>query len=160
MEDTKNFEILNEDEIITMSKIDFDKAIQSAEDRLRTTYSAKIKDLEAKIPVKKTDAEVEFENRLKMLETKEKQMNLQLTLQSKNLDSCIADYLKEDVDIDSFHTVFENLVKERLEKTGYKPIGHSNNEKISREIWQKMSYSEKQNFYCANTELAKKFMGK
>lgn len=154
-----NQENQNQEEVITMSKTDFDKAIQSAEDKLRTTYSAKIKDLESKIPVQKSDAEVEFENRLKALEAKEKKITLQATLQSKNLDSSIADYLKDDVDIDSFNTVLENLVTTRLEKTGYKPTGHSNNEKISKEAWQKMSYSEKQDFYSANPELAKKFMG-
>lgn len=154
-----NQENQNQEEVITMSKTDFDKAIQSAEDKLRTTYSAKIKDLESKIPVQKSDAEVEFENRLKALEAKEKKIILQATLQSKNLDSSIADYLKDDVDIDSFNTVLENLVTTRLEKTGYKPTGHSNNEKISKEAWQKMSYSEKQDFYSANPELAKKFMG-
>lgn len=149
----------NQEEVITMSKTDFYKAIQSAEDKLRTTYSAKIRDLESKIPVQKSDAEVEFENRLKALEAKEKKITLQATLQSKNLDISIADYLKDDVDIDSFNTVLENLVTTRLEKTGYKPTGHSNNEKISKEAWQKMSYSEKQDFYSANPELAKKFMG-
>jgi hypothetical protein len=159
MEENKNLENQNQDETITMTKNDFNKAIQSAEDKLRTAYSAKIKELETKIPTQKTDSEIEFENRLKALEAKEKKIALQATLQSKNLDSSIADFLKDDVDVESFHTVIENLVSTRLEKTGYKPTGHTPNEKISKEAWAKMSYSQKQDFYSANPELAKKLMG-
>ena len=147
------------EETVTMSKEDYAKAIQSAEDKLRTTYSAKIKDLESKIPHEKSDAEKDYETRLAALEAKEKKMALQESLANKKLDSSIADYLKDDVDIDSFTTAIENLVNSRIEKTGYKPIGHTNSESISKEKWQKMNYSEKQEFYNSNPELAKKLMG-
>ncbi len=159
MKENKNLENQNQDETVTMTKTDFDKAIQSAEDKLRTTYSTKIKELESKIPAQKTDTEIDYENRIKALEAKEKKIGLQATLQSKNLDGSIADFLKDDVDVESFHTVIENLVSTRLEKAGYKPTGHTPNEKISKEAWAKMSYSQKQDFYNTNPELAKKFMG-
>lgn len=45
---------------VTMSKVDYDKAIQAAEDRVRTKYSKDIKALEKKVaeltPVQKTEA--------------------------------------------------------------------------------------------------------
>ena len=152
-----------EQENITMSQTEYDKAIQSAEDKLRTKYSADIKALKDKIaeltPKQKSDAEIDFENRSKALEAKEKKIALLEKLNTKNIDSSIANYLKDDVDIDSFTTAIENLVNSRIEKTGYKPTGHTNSESISKEKWQKMNYSEKQEFYNSNPELAKKLMG-
>ena len=148
-----------QEETITMSKTDYDKAIQSAEDKLRTSYSAKIKELESKLPHEKTDAEKDYEQRLSALEAKEKKIALQESLASNKLDNSFADYLKDDVDIDKFGTVIDNLVNNRLAQTGFKPNGHTANVGISKDQWAKMSYSEKQEFYNSNPELAKRFMG-
>lgn len=147
------------EETVTMSKTDYAKAIQSAEDKLRTSYSAKIKDLESKLPHEKSDAEKDYEQRLAALEAKEKKMALQESLANKKLDSSFAEYLKNDVDIDKFETVINNLVNNRLAQTGFKPNGHSSNVEISKVQWNKMTYSQKQEFYNSNPELANKFMG-
>ena len=159
MEENQNNNQNQEEETITMSKTDYDKAIQSAEDKLRTTYSAKIKELESKLPHEKSDAEKDYEQRLAALEAKEKKIALQESLANKKLDNSFADYLKDDVDIDKFGTVIDNLVNTRLAQTGFKPNGHTNNVGISKDQWVKMSYSEKQEFYNSNPELANKFMG-
>ena len=154
---------MEQSENITMTQTEYDKAIQSAEDKLRTNYSKQIKALEDKIkeltPDERTEKELDYEKRMKALEAKEKKMNLLESLSAKNIDKSFADYLKEDVDIESFSTVFDNLVNSRIEKTGYKPSGHTNSESISKEKWAKMNYSEKQEFYNSNPELAKKLMG-
>ena len=147
------------EETVTMSKTDYAKAIQSAEDKLRTSYSAKIKDLESKLPHEKSDAEKDYETRLAALEAKEKKMALQESLANKKLDNSFAEYLKDDVDIDKFGTVIDNLVNTRLAQTGFKPSGHTNNVEISKDQWNGMDYSKKQDFYNSNPELAKKFMG-
>ena len=147
------------EETVTMSKTDYAKAIQSAEDKLRTSYSAKIKELESKLPHEKSDAEKDYDTRLAALEAKEKKMALQESLANKKLDNSFADYLKDDVDIDKFGTVIDNLVNTRLAQTGFRPSGHTDNVGISKEQWAKMSYSEKQEFYNSNPELANKFMG-
>ena len=161
MENNTNME---NQETITMSKDDYAKAIQSAEDKLRTNYSKQIKDLQEQIskltPTQKSQSEIDFENGLHTLEAKEKKMQLYETLQSKNIDKSLADFLKDDVDIDKFSTVFENFVNNKITSAGYKPNGHSSNETISKEKWQKMSYSEKQEFYNTNPELAKKLLKK
>jgi hypothetical protein len=149
-----------QEETITMSKTDYDKAIQSAEDKLRTSYSEKIKELEAKLPTEKTDAEKDYEQRLAALEQKEKRIAMQESLAKNKLDNSLADYLKDDVDIDKFGTVIDTLVKQRITDTGFKPTGHTNNTEISKDQWHKMTYSQKQDFYNKNPELAKKFMGK
>ena len=147
------------EETVTMTKTDYAKAIQSAEDKLRTSYSTKIKDLESKLPHEKSDAEKDYQQRLAALEAKEKKMALQESLANKKLDLSFAEYLKNDVDIDKFGTVIDNLVNTRLAQTGFKPNGHTANVGISKDQWAKMNYSEKQEFYNSNPELANKFMG-
>jgi len=159
MEENQNNNQNQEEETITMSKTDYDKAIQSAEDKLRTTYSAKIKELESKLPHEKSDAEKDYEQRLAALEAKEKKIALQESLANKKLDNSFADFLKDDADIDSFNTTIDTLVKQRITDAGFKPSGHTDNVGISKEQWAKMSYSEKQEFYNSNPELANKFMG-
>ncbi|MDD3323419.1 MAG: hypothetical protein PHS59_18440 [Paludibacter sp.] len=149
----------NQEETVTMSKTDYAKAIQSAEDKLRTSYSAKIKELESKLPHEKTDAEKDYESRLATLEAREKKMALQESLANKKLDNSFAEYLRDDVDVEKFGTAIDNLVKTKLSETGFKPSGHSTNTEISKDQWNKMSYSEKQEFYNSNPELANKFMG-
>ena len=149
-----------QEETITMSKTDYDKAIQSAEDKLRTSYSEKIKDLESKLPKDETDAEKDYQQRLAALEQKEKRIAMQESLAKNKLDNSLAEYLRDDVDIDKFGTVIDNLVNTRLAATGFKPTGHTNNTEISKDQWHKMTYSQKQDFYNQNPELAKKFMGK
>ena len=159
MEENTNQEQNQEEETVTMTKTDYDKAIQSAEDKLRTSYSAKIKELESKLPHEKTDEEKDYEQRLSALEAKEKKIALQESLASNKLDNSFADYLRDDVDIDKFGTVIDNLVNTRLAQTGFRPSGHTANVGISKDQWAKMNYSEKQEFYNSNPELANKFMG-
>ena len=160
MEEIEKKEI--QEETISMSKSDFDKSIQSAEDRLRTKYSKQIKDLEDKVttltPSEKSENELALEKRLAEVTTKERRLNLIDTLVSKNIDKGLVDFLKDDADIDSFEKVISSMVNNRLVSTGYKPQNHQNNESISKDAWKKMSYSEKTNFYNANPELAKQFM--
>ena len=159
MEENQNNNQNQNEETVTMTKTDYAKAIQSAEDKLRTSYSAKIKDLESKLPHEKSDAEKDYETRLAALEAKEKKMALQESLANKKLDNSFAEYLRDDVDIDKFGTVIDNLVNTRLAQTGFRPSGHTDNVGISKEQWAKMSYSQKQEFYNSNPELANKFMG-
>ena len=160
MEENTNNEQSQEEETVTMSKTDYDKAIQSAEDKLRTSYSAKIKELESKLPKDETDEEKDYKQRVAALEAKEKKMALQESLANKKLDSSFAEYLKNDVDVDKFGTVINNLVNSKLAQTGFKPNGHTANVGISKDQWAKMSYSQKQEFYNSNPELANKFMGR
>ena len=142
-----------------MTKDEYSKAIQSAEDKLRTSYSKQIKELQAKLPHEKSDEEKDYEDRLSKLEAKEKRLNLIDSLTSKNIDKSFADYLKDDVDVEKFGTAIDNLVNAKLSESGFKPSGHSNNTKISKDKWKKMNYHEKQDFYEKNPELAKKMMG-
>ncbi len=151
---------MSEEETVTMSKTDYAKAIQSAEDKIRTTYSKKIKELEAKIPPEKSDKQKELEKRLSELESREKRITLKESLANKNLDSSLADYLKDDADVAKFGTAIDNIVNSKLAESGFKPSAHVNNAAVTKDKWAKMSYSEKQGFYQKNPDLAKKFMEK
>lgn len=151
------------DETMTISKADYNKAIQAAEDRVRTKYSKTIKSLEEKIaeltPVEKTDAEKDFEQRLADLERKEKESDerakalaLKTVLQSHGLDANIADYLKSDVDAEAFSTDIEKIVATRMAAGGYKPSGHQTNQPITKAEYDKMSYDEKAELYRRDPE--------
>lgn len=166
------------EETVTMSKAEYDKAIQAAEDRLRTKYSKEIKTLQDKhseevktlqekitelTPVEKTEAERDFEKRLADLERKEREsekkakiLNLKASLQSHNLDGDIADYLKSDVDADAFSAAIEKVVSARLAAGGYKPTGHQNNQPISKADYDKMSYDEMAELYRRDPEAWKR----
>lgn len=155
------------EETVTMSKAEYDKAIQAAEDRVRTKYSKDIKALEAKVaeltPVEKTEAERDFEKRLAELERKEqeneaqsKTLSLKASLQSRHIDADIADYLKTDVDADAFSASIEKIVSARLAAGGYKPSGHQSNQPISKADYDKMSYDEKAELFRRDPDARKR----
>ena len=152
---------------VTMSKADYDKAIQAAEDRVRTKYSKDIKALEKKVaeltPVQKTEAELAIEQRIAELERKEqeadakaKTLNLKTALQAHSLDADIADYLKTDVDADAFSAAIEKVVAARLAASGYKPTGHQTNQPITQAEFDKMSYDQKAELYNRDRETWKR----
>lgn len=151
------------EEMLTLSKAEYDKAIQSAEDRMRTKYSKSIKALEDKVaeltPVAKTDAEVAFEKRLADLERKEKEneakekyLGLKTFLQSHNIDTDIADFIAPDVDVDALGTVIEKVISSRMAAEGYKPSGHQSNQPLSKDEYNSMSYDERAELYRRDPE--------
>lgn len=166
--DTSNSNPANAaDEIITMSKADYDKAIQSAEDRVRTKYSKDIKVLEEKVasltPPEKSDTERAFEQRLADLERKEKEtearekaLKLKTSLQSHNIDAGIADYLNPDIDAEAFSADIEKIVAARLAAGGYRPTGHQTNKPISKADYDKMSYDERAELYSRDHDAWKR----
>lgn len=158
-------------ETVTMSKEDYDKAIQSAEDRVRGKYSKQVKDLEAKIkelsPVEKTEAEIEMEKRIAALEESEKavadrehKIAVQEKLSANGIDKSLADYLKDDADVDKLSTLVDDIVKTRMKASGYKPVDHSSDDKVTPEEFKKWSYSKKEKFAQEYPESYKRLMGK
>ena len=132
-------------ETVTMSKADYDKAIQSAEDKVRGKLSKQIRDLEAKVkelsPVEKSQAEIDLENRIAALEESErivaaqkKRLEFQENLTNKGLDKSLMDFLKEDTDVDALVSVVDGIVKSRMKSTGYVPSEHSSDDKVLRYI--------------------------
>lgn len=149
---------------ITMSKADYDKAIQSAEDKIRGHYSKEIKDLKDKIkeltPVEKSQAEIDLENRIAALEeserivaTQKKRLEFQENLTNKGLDKGLVDFLKDDADVDALVSVVEGIVKSRMKSTGYAPTSHDSDDLVSQEEFNKMSYDKRVELYKKNPTL-------
>lgn len=155
----------------TFTQEDVDKKVQSECDKLRTSYSKQIKNLEDKIkeltPVELSDTEKELNRRIEELEKSQKEvesqkafLSLQDTLQSKGIDKALATYLKADVDVDAFVTAFNSAMKEVTKTTGYVPDSHNAGDKITAEEWGRMKYSEKEKISRENPELYKRLMAK
>ncbi|MEA4899407.1 MAG: hypothetical protein VB115_14355 [Christensenellaceae bacterium] len=157
-------------ENVTMSKADYEKAIQSASDKVRGQYAEQVKALKAKVaeltPPVKTQAEIALEKRLAALELKEreaeaksKRLDLLAALGEKKLDAALADHLKDGADVEALATVIDNLVNERMKGNGYVPTGHQNNTGTTREDWKNMDYAQREALFNANPALAQSFMG-
>ena len=149
---------------VTMSKTDYDKAIQSAEDKIRGHYSKEINDLKDKIkeltPVEKSQAEIDLENRIAALEESErivaaqkKRLEFQENLTNKGLDKSLVDFLKEDTDVDALVSVVDGIVKSRMKSTGYVPTSHDSDDLVSQEEFNKMSYDKRVELYKKNPTL-------
>ncbi|MDR1688805.1 MAG: hypothetical protein LBS21_09390 [Clostridiales bacterium] len=155
-------------ETITLSKVDYDKAIatatQSECDKLRTKYSKEIKDLNAQLATyknaEKSESEIEIEKRLADLEAREKSVALKSALQNKSLDVSFADYLKDSVDVESFSTLIDKISADRVKAQGYVPSGHQNNVGVNEQDWSKMDYDQKVAYRTSNPEMADVFLNR
>lgn len=158
-------------ETVTMSKVDYDKAIQSAEDKVRGKLSKQIQDLEAKVkelsPVEKTQAEIDVENRLAALEASEKavaererKIAVQEKLSANGLDKTLADFLKDDTDVDKLSTLVDDIVKSKMKSNGYVPSDHSSDDKVTPEEFAKWTYSQKAEFAEKHPESYARLRGK
>lgn len=158
-------------ETVTMSKTDYDKAIQSAEDKVRGKMSKQIRDLEAKVkelsPVEKTQAEIDLENRIAALEEseravadRERKIAVQEQLSAKGLDKALADYIKDDVDVDALYGIVDEIVKSRMKSNGFIPGDHGSDDKITPEEFAKMTYSQKADFAEKHPEAYKRLKGR
>ena len=158
------------DKVVTMSQIDFDKAIQSAEDRVRGKMSKTIKELQEKVkeltPVEKTQDQIDLENRIAALEKSEKEvaaqkkrLDIQEQLSGKGIDKSMVDFLRADADLEAFSDLIDTITKTRMKSSGYVPGEHTSDDKITPEDFKKMTYSEKVNFSQAHPEAYKRFMG-
>lgn len=159
------------DKVVTMSQIDFDKAIQSAEDRVRGKMSKTIKELQEKVkeltPVEKTQDQIDLENRIAALEKSEKEvaaqkkrLDIQEQLSGKGIDKSMVDFLRADADLEAFSDLIDTITKTRMKSSGYVPGEHTSDDKITPEDFKKMTYSEKVNFSQAHPEAYKRFMSR
>ena len=158
-------------ESITMFKTEYDKAIQSAEDKVRGKMSKTIKELEKKVselsPVEKTPEQIDLENRLAALEAKEKAVAdrerkalVQEQLINGGLDKGLADYLKDDVDVDALSSLVNEIVKSHLKSNGYVPQDHSSDDKVTPEDFKKMTYTQRVALQTNKPDLFRRLSGK
>lgn len=156
---------------VTYTEDELAKKIKSAEDELHKKYSKKIEDLEAQIkklsPVEKSEAEIALEKRIAALEKSEKdiadrerKIAVQEKLSANGLDKGLADYLKDNVDVDKLSSLVDGIVKGRMKENGYKPADHSSDDKVTPEEFAKWPYSKKAEYAERHPEAYKRLRGR
>ncbi|PJI07665.1 MULTISPECIES: hypothetical protein [Clostridium] len=139
--------------------------VQSETDKVRTEYSKKLKTTEDELnkykPKEKSQAEIELENRLKVLEDKEKEvskkerlLNISDELEKQGLPKQLNKYLLEVKDtateINSLKEIFNNA---KLDNS-FKPQSHaSTKDSITKEQFLKMGYTDRLNLFKSNKDL-------
>lgn len=162
-EDTKtdNIKTYTEEEVTKLLKA----KLQSETDKVRTEYSKKLKDKDDELnkykPKEKSETEIELENRLKVIEDKEKEvskkerlLNISDELEKQGLPKQLNKYLLEVKDtateINSLKEIFNNS---KLDNS-YKPSSHnSQKDSITKEQFLKMGYADRLNLFKSNKEL-------
>ena len=156
---------------VTYTEDELAKKIKSAEDELHKKYAKQIEDLEAQIkklsPVEKSEAEIALEKRIAALEKSEKdiadrerKIAVQEKLSANGLDKGLADYLKDNVDVDKLSSLVDGIVKGRMKENGYKPVDHSSDDKVTPEEFAKWPYSKKAEYAERHPEAYKRLRGK
>lgn len=156
---------------VTYTEDELAKKIKSAEDELHKKYSKQIEDLEAQIkklsPVEKSEAEIALEKRIVALEKSEKEIAdrerkiaVQEKLSANGLDKTLADYIKDDADVDKLSSLVDGIVKGRMKENGYKPVDHSSDDAITPEEFNKWPYSKKAEYAERHPEAFKRLRGK
>lgn len=159
------------DEMISISQAEYDKRVQSETDKVRTSYTKKIKELEAKVkelsPVEKSESETELENRIAELDKKQAELDareaalkLNDALNAKGIGNELSAFLRSDVDVDALANVIDTMVANRVKATGYVPSGHKSAETLTKEDFRKMSYEKKKQLFDENPELYRTLAGR
>lgn len=139
-----------EPEQVTMSKDEFNKAIQSAADKVRTEKTKEIKALEDKLN-ELTPTELTPEQaRIAELEAELSAKETQAALTSKGVSADLIPFLKDGVDADELVNVLERLVNSRMAANGYVPQGHSANEGVTAEQFKTLNYQDRASLYERN----------
>ena len=154
---SENQETEQQPETVTLTTEELNKRIQSAEDKLRTKYSAKIKDLEKQIaeskPVEKSEQEKDYEKRLAKLEEREKAIALNDALSAKGIDKGLAQFLRNDVDVDALSRFIDTLVTTRNKQNSYVPTGHKSGETMTKDEFRRLGMDAKERLFAENPEL-------
>jgi len=137
------------DEFITKSQ-------QSAEDKIRTHYSKKIKDLESKLPAQKTDKELELETKEKELLAKEREYKVKDMLEQNKLPTGLSKFISAE-DVDTAGTEISTILNEYLLNNSHKPTKHNNSgDTVTKDQFKNMNYSDRAKLEQTNPELYRK----
>lgn len=149
-------EIVKELNLNDEQKGTLEKFQQSTEDRIRTTYSEKIKGLEDELSKVKPKELTDDQKKIKELEAELNQTKFNNKLKSLGVSDELASYLKSDIDIDKFSKFYDGL-KAKTTSNGQENFVPSQNQNngagITKEQFHKMSYDEKVKLYTENSEL-------
>ena len=139
-----------------LTKEEFDKAIQSAQDTVRTDYVKKLKDLESKLPTQKTEKELALEQKEQELLAKEREYKIKDMLEINQLPTGLSKYISAE-DIDVAGQEISTILNEYLLNNSHKPTKHNNNgDSVTKDQFKNMNYSERMKLEQTNPELYKK----
>ena len=139
-----------------LTKEEFDKAIQSAEDTIRTDYVKKLKALESKLPTQKTEKELALEQKEKELLAKEREYKIKDMLEINQLPTGLSKYISAE-DVDVAGKEIATILNDYLLNNSHKPKKHNNGgDSITKEQFKNMNYSERIKLEQTNPELYKK----
>lgn len=96
----------------------------------------------------------------KAVADRERKITVQEKLSVNGLNKELADYLKDNADVDKLHILVNDIVKERIKENGYKPVEHSSDDKITSEEFSKWPYSKKAEYAERHPEAYKRLRGK
>lgn len=140
----------HEPEMLTISKDEFNKAIQSETDKVRTKYVQQVKELEDKLSKLQPEQLTPEQERIAELEAELSANKQHAALTNKGVSAELLPFLKDGIDADELVNVLENVVNSRLAANGFVPQGHAANEGINAEQFKAMSYQSKAELYAKN----------
>lgn len=140
----------NQPEQLTLTQDEFDKAIQSATDKVRTKYVQQVKELEDKLSELTPKELTPEQARIAELEAELSANKQQAALTNKGVSVELLPFLRDGVDADELVSVLDQLVNSRLAANGYVPQGHTPNEGINAEQFKAMNYQKKAELYAKN----------
>lgn len=139
-----------EPEQLTLTRDEFEKAIQSETDKVRTKYVQQVKELEGKL-LELTPTELTPEQaRIAELEAELSAKETQAALTSKGVSADLIPFLKDGVDADELVNVLERLVNSHMAANGYVPQGHAANEGLNAEQFKALNYQDRASLYERN----------
>lgn len=125
---------------------ELEKVLQSETDKVRTKYSAQLKELEQYKPKEKTEEQLEFERTKNELA----EMKFKESIRNAGLDSEMAKYLKPDTDLEAFGKLLKGVEQT---KQDYTPKNHSGDSGLTKDQFENMSYDQKAKLYSENPTL-------
>ena len=147
LEELKEQLQLNEEQVELVKKFE-----QSTEDRIRTDYSQRLRDAEARLkeltPTELTEEQKEIESLKKELEL----TKFNNALKDMGVSNEMAKYLKQDINLDDFKAFYDSI---KTAPNDYVPNDTNINlgGGITKEQFSKMTISERTELYNTNAEL-------
>lgn len=137
-------------EQLTLTRDEFEKAIQSETDKVRTKYVQQVKELEGKL-LELTPQELTPEQaRIAELEAELSAKETQAALTNKGISEDLIPFLRDGINPDELTNVLDQLVNSRMAANGYVPQGHAANEGLNAEQFKALNYQDRASLYQRN----------
>lgn len=142
-----------------LTQEEYEKAIQSAQDKIRTEYVQKVKELEGKLPIEKTDKEKELEQKEKELLQKENEYKVKDLLEQNKLPTGLSKFLNLGDDLEGAGEEITSILNEYILNNAHQPKNRNSGnggDAITKEQFRKMNYAERAKLEQTNAELYNK----